>query len=164
MTHTFYIAHTTSGRTRIRWAGDASDKASIRQVAENIAAIEGVDQALPRITTGSIIIEHDQAEWSDLEPQITDRLSVEITVPQSRSGLALLNHELDKVDNTLKGINTDLPSVTVLLLIMLAITQALRGQVTGNSMSFLWYALSIASRTRGRAGVGTLDTSENVSE
>ena len=164
MTHAFYIAHTTLGRTRIRWAGDAYDKTRIREVADTIATIEGVDQALPRMATGSIIIEHDQAEWSILEPQITDRLSVEFTAPESRRGLDALNQGLDKVEGTLKGLNTDLPSMAVLLLTVLAITQALRGQVMGNAMSFLWYALSIASMTRGSTTAAPQDTTADITE
>lgn len=164
MIHAFYIAHTTRGRTRIRWAGEASDKTSIQEVADSIATIEGVDQALPRMATGSIIIEHDQAEWTSLEPQIMDSLSVAFTAPQSRSGMDVLNQKLDKVDATLKGINTDLPSMTVLLLCVLAITQALRGQVMGNSMSFLWYALSIASMARGSTAAAPQDTAADITE
>lgn len=150
----FYTAHTTDGRTRVRWAGDAAEKAIVREVAENIARIEGVDQAVPRIATGSIIIEHEQVQWSDLKPQLTDKLSLEFTTPsapRAHPGLVKLNQGLDKIDNSLKGINTDLGSVTVLLLLILSITQALRGQVMGNSMSFLWYALNIAKMARDSA-------------
>ena len=166
MTSAFYIAHATDGRTRIRWAGDTSEKTRILEIAENIADVPGVDKALPRITTGSIIIEHDEAEWPALEPLLADRLSLEFTKPappQSRSGLHSLNRGLDKVDEKLRSINTDLPSVAVFLLIMLAIAQALRGQVIGNSMSFIWYALSIATMTRGVSGTPP-DTEPNISE
>ena len=166
MTLAFYTAHTTDGRTRIRWAGDAGEKAIVGEVAENIALIEDVDQALPRITTGSIIIEHDQVQWPALRQQLIDRLSLEFTAPsppQARPGLATLNQGLDKVDNTLKGINTDLGSVTALLLIILSITQALRGQVMGNSISFLWYALSIATMSRDSASTQP-DTTADVSD
>ena len=165
MTSAFYIAHATAGRTRIRWAGDVSDKAGIVEVAEKISDIEGVDQAMPRIKTGSIIIEHDHTDWSTLEPLLTDKLSLEFTTPvvQVRTGIDVLNQGLDKVNGTLKSVNTDLPSVTVLLLAMLAITQALRGQVIGNSMSFIWYALSIAAMNRGTPGT-PFDSAQDVTE
>ena len=93
MTSAFYIAHATAGRTRIRWAGDVSDKASIVEVAENISDIQGVDQAMPRIKTGSIIIEHEQTDWSTLEPLLTDKLSLEFTTPvaRARTGIDVLN-------------------------------------------------------------------------
>ena len=153
MNHTFYIAHTTSGRTRIKWAGDRDDKASIIGVAENIATIEGVDQAVPRLSTGSIIIEHEQAEWSSLEPEIADRLSLKFGAPvsQPRTAMDTINQGIDQVNGALKSINTDLGSVTVLLLLILTVAQALRGQVLSASGSYLWYALSIAMMARDKA-------------
>ncbi len=166
MSKAFYIAHTTNGRTRIKWAGDSSDKASIMEIAENIAAIPGVDQTVPRITTGSIIIEHEQADWPSVESLLSDRLALEFTtpaLPEPRTGLDTINLGLDQMNTALKGMNTDLSSVTVFLLVMLAIAQALRGQVIGPSFSFLWYALSIATSARGTA-VTTIDTTADIIE
>lgn len=149
----FQIAHTTSGRTRIKWAGARDNKASVLAVAENIAAIEGVDQATPRLPTGSIVIEHEQAEWSSLEPEIADRLSLTFSKPvsQPRTGMDTINQGIDQVNGALKTVNTDLGSVTVLLLLILTVAQALRGQVLSASGSYLWYALSIAMMARDKA-------------
>ena len=148
----FYIAHTTSGRTRIKWAGDRGNKAIVIEVAENIAAIEGVDQAVPRLSTGSIIIEHEQAEWSSLEPEIADRLSLNFSTPvhQPRTATDTINQGLDQVNGALKSVNTDLGSVTVLLLLILTVAQAWRGQVLSSSGSYLWYVLSIAMMARNK--------------
>ena len=122
-------------------------------VAENIAAIEGVDQALPRPSTGSIVIEHEQTNWSSLEPEIADRLSLKFSTPVSRprTGMDTINQGIGQVNGALKTINTDLGSVTVLFLLILTVVQALRGQVLGNSGSYLWYALSIAMMARNKA-------------
>ena len=166
MTYAFTIAHTTEGRTRIRWAGDASEKTRIGELAESIAGLSGVDRAVPRIRTGSIIIEHEHEEWPSLEPRLCEELSLvfKSTTAATRSGLQALNHELDRVDGALrKSINTDLPSASVILLLILAITQAIRGQVMGNSMSFIWYALSIAAMARNSADTGA-DTTTTIAE
>jgi hypothetical protein len=154
VSHDFYIAHATSGRTRIRWAGDASEKAGITRIAERIADLRGVSQASPRITTGSIIIEHERVAWSDIESQLISELSLQLGAPPqaaARSGLDALNLMLDRVDGTLKTMHTDLGSVTTLLLIIAAIAQAMRGQVSSSSMSYLWYALSMAAMSRNKS-------------
>lgn len=162
MSHAFFIAHTTSGRTRIRWAGDVTEKAKVTELAADIAQVQGVDNALPRVNTGSIIIEHDNRDWSELEAQLTEKLPLTFitSAPSSPryTGVARLNQGLDNVDETLKGMNMDLSSLSVLFLLVMAITQALRGQVAVSSASLLWYAFSVASRARGAT-----DTSVNSS-
>jgi hypothetical protein len=166
MTCAFYIAHSTDGRTRIRWHGDNSDKAGICEIAEHINQIPGVDRAAARIATGSIIIEHETAKWSAIEPQLTDKLSVEFSTPARKpanTGILALNKGLDQVDGALKGMNTDLRSLTVFMLVVLAITQALRGQVMVSSASLLWYAFSVASKAR-KTGADTLEAPVDATE
>lgn len=151
MTYPFHIAHTTHGRTRIRWAGNPAERAVIDEIARQITDLEDVDRATPRIDTGSIIIDHEHTEWSTLATLLADSLKLEFTTPASvktQTGLETLNKGLAQVDGTLKEMNTDLRSVTVFMLSALAITQALRGQVMVSSASLLWYAFSIVSKTR----------------
>jgi hypothetical protein len=165
MTYVFTIAHATEGRTRIRWAGAVSEKAIISKLAESIAEIHDVDQATPRLTTGSIIIEHEHADWTAIESRLSGELSLVFQAsPAPRSGVQVLNHGLDSVDATLKGMNLDLSSVTVILLLIMAIAQAARGQVTGNATSFLWYALSIASVARNSSATKQQDPAMGVAE
>jgi hypothetical protein len=166
MIYTFYIAHATDGRTRIRCGDDISDKAVISEIAEHMAQIPGVDQAVPRIATGSIIIEHETVQWSAIEPQLTEELSVEISTPPRKpayTGIMALNKGIDQVDGTLKGMNTDLRTLTVFMLVVLAITQALRGQVMVSASSLLWYAFSVASKAR-KSSDDTLEASVDASE
>jgi hypothetical protein len=128
--------------------------------------IPGIDQAVPRIATGSIIIEHETVKWSAIEPQLADKLSVEFTAPPREpayTGIMALNKRIDQVDDTLKGLNTDLRSLTVFILVVLAITQATRGQVMVSATSLLWYAFSVASKARKGSG-GTFEASANATE
>ena len=152
MSLAFQIAHTTSGRTRIKWADERDERARVIDIAGQIAAIEGVDQALPRPGTGSIIIEHEQVQWPQLESEHAGRLSIQFSapaIPEPRTAMDTINRGIDQTNAMLKGINTDLGSVTVVLMLVLAVAQAYRGQVGGSSVSFLWYALSIATMARG---------------
>ena len=155
MSAAFYVAHTTSGRTRIRWAGDAPGKTGVGAIAETIAGIPGVDRASPRVTTGSIIIEHERTEWPEIESRLADTLYLQIHAParaEPRTAANTLNHGYDRVNGALKAINIDLGSLSIFLLLILAITQAFRGQVMGSSVSFLWYALNMTMAARGTAG------------
>ena len=152
MIFSFYIAHKTAGRTRIRWVGESAKKNQVIGIAVDISKVEGVDQAKPRINTGSIIIEHDEIDWSQLEPLLTNQLPLIFTSApprQQRTGLEQFNQGIDKVDRALKEMDMDLNSLTVLLLSIMALVQAARGQVMVSSASFLWYAFSVASRSRG---------------
>jgi hypothetical protein len=154
MTFAFNIAHTTDGRTRIRWAGDSTEIDHIRKIADGIAGIKGIERAIPRMRTGSIIIDHGGVKWSSLMPQLTEKLSLEFKSPAARrrlTGLETFNQGLHQVDETLKDMNTDLHSLTVIMLVVLSITQALRGQVMVSSGSLLWYAFSVASKARRAA-------------
>ena len=153
MTLTFYIAHTSPGRTRIRWAGDASEKGRIIQLAAEIEKINAVVSADPRMTTGSIVIEHDGIEWSSLQTQLSDQLSMvfpPIAQPMKRSGAKALSQSIDNLDGALNKVNMDFDSLTLLMLSTFAIIQALRGQIIGSSSSFLWYAFNLAVMARNR--------------
>jgi len=161
MTDCFYIAHATDGRTRIRWAGEAEEKVAVIEVAEWIAAIEGVTRTAARLASGSIIIEHDETDWPTIESRLKEELSLQFTppvTPTERNALEVINLGLDQINRSLKGLNTDLGSTTVFLLVMLAIYQALRGNVMVSSFSLLWYALSIAVMARNSASAPTDQT------
>lgn len=165
MSAPFYIAHTTRGRTRIRWAGDTADRTGVAEIASQIAGMEGIDQAIPRTSTGSIIIEHEPTDWTALEPRLTRDLSLKFVPPppvRPRTALGTINLGVDQVNGTLKAMNTDLGSVSVLVLLVLAITQAARGQVMGNAVSFLWYALNMANMARGAAGPAAGATADSI--
>ncbi len=165
MTLAFYIAHTTIGRTRIRWAGDASEKSGIIGLAAKMETLDAIEKAEPREATGSIIIEHEQTEWSVLQPQLQEQFSLDFisTTPAvRRTGTQVLNQGLDSFDSALKNVNMDLGSVALVALSSMAIVQALRGQVTSPAGSYLWYALSLVAMARDKAGDAAANTAENI--
>jgi hypothetical protein len=146
----FYIAHTTHGRTRIRWADDEEQKHRVAEIAAELEQIDGIITAAPRLATGSIIIEHPEIEWVEISPLIEKQAGLEFCPapqPPTRNGLQSLNTGLGKVDGMLRKESQnamDLKSFTVMAMLMLAIIQALRGQVMVSAASFLWFALNVA--------------------
>lgn len=150
----FFIAHATTGRTRIRWAGDSKQKNSIRALAADIANIDGVDSAEPRIVTGSIIIQHEGQAWSTLQSRLTDQLPLKFTdapAAFAHNGTQASNDSIGNIDGALKHVNMDLYSISILMLCAFAIVQALRGQIMSSSSSFLWYAFNLVMMARSRA-------------
>ncbi len=153
MTPAFYVAHTAAGRTRIRWAGEAANKNIVTELARDIANIAGVVDAEPRTVTGSIIIEYDGHDWQGLRSRISDQLSIHISNTPTdieSDGVQVVNDSIDSIDHALKRVNMNFDSVLMLTLCALAIVQAVRGQVMSSSVSFLWYAYTLAALVRDR--------------
>ena len=153
MTPLFYVAHATPGRTRIRWAGDSDDKYIVSELAGDFANVAGVVTVEPRTVTGSIIIQHDGQEWPTLQSALSDQLSIEFTAAPpavKRNGADAVNDSIDTIDDALKLVNMDFDSFLMLMLCALSIIQALRGQVMSSSVSFLWYAFTLASMVRDK--------------
>jgi hypothetical protein len=55
-----------------------------------------------------------------------------------------------EIDEALKEMQLDLNTLTMLMILVLAIGQALRGQVMVSSASLLWFAYTIATRARDK--------------
>lgn len=156
MTACCHVAHTSSGRTRLRLSGDDNEKSRILKLATAISELDAVTRIDTRLTTGSIIIEHPEIKWSNLVDAVKELLPVDfVSAPKPErtveSGLSALNSRLQEIDAFLKQSNAgelDLRTLTFLMLVSLAIVQAARGQVMVSAASLLWYALSVASREK----------------
>ncbi|MFW2371833.1 MAG: HMA2 domain-containing protein [Gammaproteobacteria bacterium] len=162
MSQRFYIAHHTQGRTRIRWASAANRKSDVLDIAQTLGELDGVEYAEARPATGSIIIEHPETEWSQLQASMEQQcdlyFSTAVESPVG-NGIQSLKEQLDKLNSLLReqsNNQTDLKNLTVNMLLILAIIQAARGQVMGSAASFLWYALNITTRSTG----STVDTDD----
>ena len=151
MTHRCRLAHSCANRTRLRWLGDRQERSAILDLADAIAELEGVSRVQPRLSTGSIIIEHPEAAWSNLASQLQQQLDVEFVTPApapARPGLAVLSSGLDEINSALKDSSDnglDLRTLAFLLLVGLAIAQATRGQVMVSAASLLWYAMRVTT-------------------
>lgn len=164
MTPLFYIAHATPGRTRIRWAGDSDEKHIVNEFASDIASIAGVVNAEPRTVTGSIVIQHEGLEWPALQSALRDQRPIKFTADPSaikRNGVDAVNDSIDTINVVLKHVNMDFESLLMLMLCALSIAQALRGQVLSSSVSFLWYAFTLAAMTRDKKSKHGDDDNKN---
>lgn len=153
MSEPFIIAHTTVGRSRIRWGGKRAERAAVREVAERVKALEGVQGVVSRLTTGSIIIEHPGMEWPALAQQLSDSVGLSLVkegevIP---SGMELVRQGLDGADDFLRHVSDErleLRGLLFSLLVSLAITQMARGRIMAPASTLLWYALDLAKGNR----------------
>ena len=155
MTHPFTIRHSLPARTRIRWAGDAREPGVIEDLARQIGDLEGIDAADARPQTGSIVIHHYESDWQILQGRLVGELSIEFIdrpAKASGGGLDLFNRNVGRLDDSLQQFDIDLKSVSFLSLLLLSLLQASRGQWGPSAFSFLWYALTLASRSHRAAG------------
>ena len=165
MTYRFTIPHSLPERTRIRWAGDASEREVILDLAARIESLSGVMRSKPRLATGSIVIEHDGVEWKTLENQLNRQLEIvfqPLDQAMGRTGLETFNDGVNRFDSRLKKINLDLDSMSFLFLVLMAVSQALRGRVGVSSVSFMWYALTLAARARQASPASLADRLKQI--
>ena len=151
MSLSFYIAHTTHGRTRLGWGDEAEQKHRAREIAQQLEQIAGILGAEARLTTGSIIIEHPENPWAEIQSLIEQQGAIQFCPTPSqipaRSGLQTLNMGLQRIDQVMRQgtqDGMDLRNLTFILLVMLALIQSLRGQVMVSAASFLWFAFNVA--------------------
>jgi len=147
----FYIAHQVEGRTRLRVTERLADPDILSDQVAGLEALPGVFTVKARPATGSLIIDHEGTAWADIAEQMEalDLAIVEAPQPAPTQGLQPLISMVNELDAGLRSStsgSTDLRSMTVLLILVLALTQALRGNIFGPTTSFLWYALNIVFR------------------
>ena len=161
MTYRFTISHSLPERTRIRWAGEPGDRGQVEELALKIEDLSGVEKADARPNTGSIVIRHEVVDWQDLQQQLEDRLSIQVCAQSQQrpaTGLETFNRGVDRLDGKLGEANIDLNSLGFLFLIVMSVAQAARGQFSVSGFSFLWYALTVASRAARSAPSGLEET------
>ncbi len=165
MIYPFTLKHSIAQRTRIRWAGDAEGRATVEELADRIEELAGINRALARPATGSIIIEHDSIDGQTLLQILGEELAIEIKsqAEPSPTGLERFNQNLDLLDRQMRKANFDLGSMTFLLLLAMAAAQAMRGQIGVSSVSFLWYALTVAAKSRRPATRAAADDGNTIS-
>ena len=149
----FEIAHQSVGRTRLRAQARPVDAYEFAALAEGVAGLAGVEDVDFRPTTGSLVIEHPDLAWDQIESNLLRTGSIELTAGHapraSAAALAPVRATLKQVDNLLTWVSSgglDMRTVTFLVMFALALRQIQRGQIMVPAFSFLWYAFEIASR------------------
>lgn len=150
MTLQFTLLHSLPERTRIRWAGDFDERAGVDDISSTIATIPGVTRVDARPATGSIVIEHEETNFDTLRARLAETVAIEfleLAPARQPAGLETIQRGYRRLDQRLGRTNVDLNSMTFLLMLVLAATQAARGNIGGSAVSFLWYALAIAKQS-----------------
>lgn len=165
MTLKLHLAHQTRERTRLRAVGavdvprdarNAAIAALATQLEDKLTEAGGLVLTEARPATGSLIVEHPGVAGDTVLAALAG-LPCELVEPPSasaRTGLSLVDEQLERIDRGLRDASTgsaDLRSLAFLLLTGLAITQLVRGQVAAPAASLLWYAFDL-TRHRGEGG------------
>ncbi len=155
----FAIAHQTEGRTRLRALERPVEPAELLVLADGVGDLPGVDAVDCRTTTGSLVIEHPEHPWEEIEDQLAQ---FDVVVVASADmgdgyvdGLAPVRATIGHVDGLMTRLTAggvDMRTLSFVLMLGLALRQMMRGQVMVPAISFLWYASEILLKSRLGAG------------
>lgn len=146
------LVHRLPGRVRLKVDGRRRDAAWFDAVALELSLLDGVRAVDADPRTGSLLIRHE-GSLDTLLDELARRGLVRVDEREPReTPLALrLGERLDRLDAHLKRASAgelDLGGAALLALLLLALVQALRGQVAGPAVSLLWYASQLVRARR----------------
>ena len=155
MLPTAHIVHRLRGRLRVKVPEKRRDADWLADTASRLKQLPGVDQVEVRALSGSLLIRH-QAN-TGLEHRLTSTGLFSITdapiatppvLDPIMDGISRSHHKLDRRT----GGRANLQTVLILLLVLAAFVQTLRGQILAPAVSLIWYAaiLAIASKKQER--------------
>lgn len=147
-----YLAHQTDGRTRLRVLDKLEDREQLLLAAQAIEALSGVEDVMPRLDSGSLVIRHPLLAGAVLLERLVEAGIVLAEQPQRpmRPALDPIREGLERADVLLREASrggTDLRTIGFLALGSLAVMQMLRGKALANGTALMWYAFSLASHT-----------------
>jgi hypothetical protein len=154
----FAIAHQTEGRTRLRALVRPVDTVELLALADGVGGLSGVDAVDCRTTTGSLVIEHPEHAWEEIEDQMAQFGVVVALADMGHGhvdGLAPVRATIGQVDGLMTRLTAggvDMRTLSFVLMLGLALRQMMRGQVMVPAFSFLWYASEILLKARLGAG------------
>jgi len=122
------IVHTSSGRTRFRFAGRLGDRDFFERLANRLAGLEGVVEIRARPLTGSMIVLHEASIAEVLERCVG---LFKVGAGQGAPEPGPLS--LPQIEGAVAAAMTGL-----------ALMQTARGRVLPPALTLLWYAAGIA--------------------
>jgi hypothetical protein len=157
VTTSLYIAHQTATRTRLRLHGYRETPADVpAAIATLIATLSGVDAAEPRPATGSIVIHHPELSVDELNEALHALpldWDEQVAEPPVQPALMPLTGGLAGADEWLhenSGGRVDVHTLIIVVMLSLALSQAVRGNIMAPAASLLWYALDLLLRRGGQ--------------
>lgn len=147
-----HVVHELGGRIRLRIPERRNDAAFFEMLAEYIGQTEAVDSVAVDALTASVLIHH-QLPPNALKSRLTKEFGLQLEPapsPSKRHGLAPLGQGVHALDEGLRKTSdgaADLRTLLFILLVMLAIRQALRGQIMIPAAALLWNAMELVLRS-----------------
>ncbi|MBK1618729.1 hypothetical protein CKO42_09835 [Lamprobacter modestohalophilus] len=143
-----YQVHRTRERMRLRLPDRRHDEAFFAELCEQLTALPGIVEVSGNPSTAGLLIRLDPTQAQDprLAIAATGRLQIVDGPPPLSPGLNAVRRAADRIDRSLEeqtGGSADLRTLAVLLLIVLAMGQVLRGQLLAPAASLLWYAFEL---------------------
>ncbi len=149
-----YIVHTLPERTRLRVPSRRHDPQYFSAIDETLRGFADVRAVQVNPTTASILVHHRPDALAPLLTHLTQKgwlaVAAEATPPpaalpqEPRPGSPLRYAAVVPSSGELR-------LIVAVILVALALRQALRGEILVPAMSLLWYAFEVMN---GRAGLG----------
>jgi hypothetical protein len=143
------ILHSLPGRTRLGLLNGKGDQALLEKVVSGLKALPEVVQVAGNPVTGTILLHHN-GSFDSIAQQTGSLFSLAPKVQPQRAVIQTrATHGLDQLSKGLESVTggqVDLNGLLIVTFTLLAIQQAIEGQVMIPAATALWYALN-ASRS-----------------
>jgi hypothetical protein len=143
-----HIVHRLQGRVRLRVREKCQDLEYFEEVRERLGELSEIADIKINGTTGSILLQHPETPYSELEALLDDLQLFELTTAPEPAPSAL-----SPVLSGLSGVNqalshgsagsVDLRALAFLAVMGLVIRQVLRGQLIGPALPMIVMALNL---------------------
>ncbi len=153
-----YVTHAVPGRVRLKIPARRGKAEYFRALAAWLESRDGVDRADANPRTASVLIRltepfaglaADAEDGGLFSVAAADEL-MPTAVARLRDDVAALNTGLARMS----GGEVDLASATVAALLLMALGQALRGNIATPAISLLWFAVSVVMAPERVGGEG----------
>lgn len=142
-----HIVHRLRRRLRLKVPDKRRDADWLAEAASRLERMPGVKRVETRIVSGSLLIHH-QAD-AGLEERLTSSGLFRITNAHVATP-PVLDPVLDGLSRSQRklkrrtGGRANLEAVLIVLLVLAALVQALRGRIMAPAISLIWYAAQLA--------------------
>lgn len=142
------VAHRLPGRLRLRLTELRNDPQALAEVAARLQAIPGIQAVEANALTGSLLLRYEGPEAAILQAVAAGaglRLALaESAIPDIRGRVDESMRNLSRGLQTVTGGEVDLNGLLVVTLTLLAIQQAIEGNVMVPAAALLWNAYQAA--------------------
>lgn len=154
------VVHALPGRLRLRIPEHRNEPDYFAALEEQLGGCPGVTALRSNHRTGSVLVHHDPGHDMDAILRWAAEHGLFTTEGQpapSPTLRAVAQRGLARLDLRLldqSGGTTDTPSLLMVVLLVLTLVQAARGQVLGSASTMLWYAFTLMRDQRGPSSAG----------